>query len=352
MLPNIPAVGRIEVHNHPRGIDWIGTGWLIHDNVVVTNRHVAEIFGDSDGTGFLFRPGIDGTPMQARIDFLEEFDNSSSQEFPLFRILNLETGGGPDLAFLRIEPVSGQSLPRPVLVSTVPARPGEHVAVIGYPARDPFFPDQDLMKRIFHDRYDKKRFAPGLVTGTTADRVFHDCSTLGGNSAAVVILLNTGLAVALHFAGTLFRKNHAVPMDVVVSRLEGVLSGRSRPVSGTLPDDFADQTHPQSPVVAVPDAAAASGSPRYIEATIPIRVRLEIGDVISGAASAPVAATPARLPAMDVPTSDGTADPGNDDLIETIEARPEDYRDRVGYDASFTAGRRPVTAAGADEESP
>lgn len=236
MLPNIPAVGRIEVHSHPRGIDWIGTGWLIHDNVVVTNRHVAEIFGDSDGTGFLFRPGIDGTPMQARIDFLEEFDNSSSQEFPLFRILNLETGGGPDLAFLRIEPVSGQSLPRPVLVSTVPARPGEHVAVIGYPARDPFFPNQDLMKRIFHDRYDKKRFAPGLVTGTTADRVFHDCSTLGGNSAAVVILLNTGLAVALHFAGTLFRKNHAVPMDVVVSRLEGVLSGRSRPVSGTLPE--------------------------------------------------------------------------------------------------------------------
>ena len=46
---NIPGVGRIELANHPRGVLWLGTGWLLRDNIVVTNRHVAEVFGSSDG---------------------------------------------------------------------------------------------------------------------------------------------------------------------------------------------------------------------------------------------------------------------------------------------------------------
>ena len=78
---NIPAVGRIEIANHPRGVDWLGTGWVLQDNIVVTNRHVAEIFGQAGGDGFLFRSGFDGTRMRAAIDFLEEFDNQASLEF-------------------------------------------------------------------------------------------------------------------------------------------------------------------------------------------------------------------------------------------------------------------------------
>jgi endonuclease G len=121
LAPNIPAVGRIELANHPRGVEWIGTGWVIRDNIIVTNRHVAEIFGEADGDGFLFRPGFDSTPMKATIDFLEEFDSGSSLEFPLFKIVHIERGSGPDLAFLRIEPVSGQSLP--TRSSSPPPRP-------------------------------------------------------------------------------------------------------------------------------------------------------------------------------------------------------------------------------------
>ncbi len=68
--------------------------------------------------------------------------------------------------------------------------------MIGYPARDPYFPDPDVMDRIFNHRYDKKRLAPGLITGTAVDRLYHDCSTLGGNSGGVVV--NTrGEAVSL-----------------------------------------------------------------------------------------------------------------------------------------------------------
>jgi len=40
LLPAIRAVGRIELENNPR-FDWVGTGWLVRPDVIVTNRHVA-----------------------------------------------------------------------------------------------------------------------------------------------------------------------------------------------------------------------------------------------------------------------------------------------------------------------
>ncbi|HYC27654.1 MAG TPA: hypothetical protein VEB42_02545, partial [Chitinophagaceae bacterium] len=39
----IPSVGRIEFKSHPR-FKWGGTGWLIAENTIVTNRHVAVEF--------------------------------------------------------------------------------------------------------------------------------------------------------------------------------------------------------------------------------------------------------------------------------------------------------------------
>ena len=57
----IPSVGRIEVDNHPE-LTWVGTGWLIADDIVVTNRHVAaEFAGPSIAAGgarsFTFKRG-------------------------------------------------------------------------------------------------------------------------------------------------------------------------------------------------------------------------------------------------------------------------------------------------------
>ena len=319
LTPNIPAVGRIELANHPRRVEWLGTGWLIRENIIVTNRHVAEAFGESDGQGFVFRQGLDGTSMRAKIDFLEEFDNNSSREFPLFKIVHIERGGGPDLAFLRIEPVNGQTLPRPVTLSSIAAQTGDQVAVIGYPARDPFFPDQNLMDRIFNHRYDKKRLAPGLITGKSSGRVFHDCSTLGGNSGGEVVSLKTGHALALHFAGTLFAKNHAVPVDVVASRLDDVLRSVS---SGSRIAGGGSGEAPKSQPTVSP-----ANNPRVIEATIPIKVRIEIGDVIGSAPASVRMTSPAR--------HDFDADVPDDDLIEATEARPEDYRGRDGYKPKF-----------------
>src|SRR5688500_18755392 len=41
--PFIPLIGRIDVANHPSNFPYVGTGWLVDTDVVVTNRHVAEL---------------------------------------------------------------------------------------------------------------------------------------------------------------------------------------------------------------------------------------------------------------------------------------------------------------------
>jgi endonuclease G len=99
------AVGRIEVEGHD--LAWLGTGWLVRPDVVVTNRHVAAEFGRSDGTSFVFRQGIGGSQMNASIDFLEEIGSTKERTFRLNRILHIEDSNGPDLGVRAGHPDQG-----------------------------------------------------------------------------------------------------------------------------------------------------------------------------------------------------------------------------------------------------
>ena len=77
------AVGRIEVEGH--ALAWLGTGWLVSPDVIVTNRHVASEFGRQRGTSFLFKQGLNGREMSAAIDFIEEIDRSDTLTFRIER---------------------------------------------------------------------------------------------------------------------------------------------------------------------------------------------------------------------------------------------------------------------------
>ena len=217
------AVGRIEVAG-VRGAPFAGTGWLVDRNTVVTNRHVALAFGRRAGRRFTFRQRSRTRPMTAAIDFLEETGSSAELAFPIVDILHIEHERGPDIALLRIEQRRGADEPAdPIRLSTSRAGAEQQVAVIGYPARDSRVPDAQLMQSIFGDVYDKKRLAPGQITQAKRDVVYHDCSTLGGNSGSVVLDLATGEAVGLHFAGRFLEANYAVPASVIGERLEHVV---------------------------------------------------------------------------------------------------------------------------------
>jgi endonuclease G len=216
----IPAVGRIEVEEHPT-YDWVGTGWLVAENIVVTNRHVASVFAQRDGGSFKFRRNFHDKTMEGIIDFREEFSVDKQSEFKLIKVLYIEDENGPDIAFFQVEKQSGElSLVPPIKLSEEPVQQDMQVAVIGYPASDSRVTDPALMRRIFGDVFNVKRLAPGEIMKVENNSFLHDCSTLGGNSGSTVLDLSTGKAVGLHFAGQFFKGNYAVPANLIAERLQ------------------------------------------------------------------------------------------------------------------------------------
>lgn len=226
----IPSVGRVEVDNHPF-YSWIGTAWLVDDEIIVTNRHVALEFARDDSDKFVFRVGKDlRNQISPRVDFLEEFKVDDKLEFRLVQVLHIEPEPGPDMAFVKIERGSGdQKLATPIRLATATDKV-EYVAAIGYPARDSRVPDQRLVLSVFGDEvYDKKRLSPGTIKRITSDFIAHTCSTLGGNSGSVVVDLASGDAVGLHFGGLFLEENRAVPVRTIADRLKTIRSNGKRP---------------------------------------------------------------------------------------------------------------------------
>jgi len=313
----IRATGRIEVANHPR-FQWVGTGWLVDSEVVVTNRHVANEFARRRGDRFVFRSSF-GDTMSADIDFLEEFRRKESKTVRLVEVLHMEEEGGPDIAFLRVE--SSDQLAQPVRLSARAAKADDQVAVIGYPARDSRIPDQDLMFDIFGDVFDKKRLAPGQITGTAHGLLQHDCSTLGGNSGSVVLHLDSGEALGLHFAGRFLEANFAVPAALVKDRLDRLGRGEGRPTPAPPQPEDAAVTTPAPVQPPTPTSHTVAFS-------IPVKLQIEVGAPDFGSQS--VLLQTSLSAALPGPRRTSPAD----DIIET-EARPEDYADRAGYDPAF-----------------
>jgi endonuclease G len=178
------------------------------------------------------------------------------------------------------------------------------------------------MDEIFGNVYDKKRLAPGQLTGSDSTALRHDCSTLGGNSGSVVLSLRTGEAVGLHFAGRFLVSNFAVPSTVVADRLERVLSGRTRPgpVQPSVPD---------RPAPTIPQVAPAPRAETRLSVVVPLRVTVEVGN--------PYADGDDKRDRL----TNGSSTLETDDDVFT-EAVPADYRDRLGYEDSFLGDPLPM----------
>jgi hypothetical protein len=275
----IPCVGRVEVNNNAI-YNWAGTGWLIDSDVIVTNRHVASIFSQNR-EGFAFKMGFPTGLQTAKIDFLEEDRRDEALEFAVDSVLwmseNLESQ--PDVAFLRVNRVSrGTPMPPPIRLAAS-ASPGEIAITIGYPARVPDVPDQELVRQVFGDVYDKKRLAPGEILKVTDSEIEHDCSTLGGNSGSAVVSLATGEALGLHFAGLYMEANYAVPAP----KLRDLLSKlQSRSLPGMRAIEVSSHAAP-IPAAAMTTTTPSTGGGRTftLEDHVPIKVTLEVGGAVS-----------------------------------------------------------------------
>lgn len=208
----IKSVGRIEFKYHPRH-KWGGTGWLIAENIIITNRHVAALFAQKSAAGITFIRNPLGTFIEAFIDYNEENQSSNAAiESGVEEILYLADDGLPDISILKISPTYGKLEPIPIFMGQLKAK--SEIAVVGYPAYDPYrnpLKPADVT-RIFSDIFECKRLSPGLVLNELAgtDIFSHDATTLGGNSGSVVLDLKSGQAAGLHFSGVFHEENFAV----------------------------------------------------------------------------------------------------------------------------------------------
>jgi hypothetical protein len=208
---NLQSVGRIEVDGHP-DLEWIGTGFLVAPDVLMTNRHVAlEFTGPRADGRWGIRPG-----MKARIDFVEEIGGGRTAEVAIRALIGIH--GRYDMALFRVARPAGEDagFPAPLRLAARPNRPLENrnVYVVGYPAWDGRRNDPEPMLRLFGNIFNVKRLQPGTVMRHIAEQgIFtHDCSTLGGNSGSCVIDMDSHEVLGLHFGGRYREANQAVAL--------------------------------------------------------------------------------------------------------------------------------------------
>ena len=201
----ISCVGRIETSD--LSIPFIGTGFLVAEDIVFTSRHVAETFAVGIGDSEI---SLDPSK-QVWINFKAEQSSEQSDCSAITEVLFIHPYW--DVAALRVEK---RKTFLPLHFSPPAFRSA--CAVVGFPARD-MRNDSEIQDRIFAGMYNTKTLMPGRVCGyETVDSwgrdvrcITHDASTLGGTGGAPLIDVATGSVVGVNFAGRYLVANYAVP---------------------------------------------------------------------------------------------------------------------------------------------
>ena len=220
----IAAVGRVEVGFAAQ--PYVGTAWMVAPGIAITNRHVAVEFAGRQGRDYVMRSNPGGQRFIPRVDFREEYLDNRPLEVAVGRVLFIagDADSDPDLALMELTATNGRPLPDPIPLFDGEPVPGSVVVTIGYPAADSRNDAAD-QARLFGGIFDVKRLAPGLVVDRVNDISFtHDCTTLGGSSGSVVLDVETGAAVGLHFAGEYLSANYAVNAGAIADRVRRLRS--------------------------------------------------------------------------------------------------------------------------------
>jgi len=193
--PYLYSIGRIDIA--PK--EGIGTGFLVSDGVLATNKHVVDIL--SKGTGELEKG-------QAVVRFKFE-SGSTDDETPTDITGVIAIHDELDMALLKVQKQKFTKTRQPLTLDPEPADTGLPVVAIGYPfddsKRNPLF-----INALFSGRFGVKRAAPGEISSSGPNSIYHDCSTLGGNSGSPILSMKTAHVVGLHRDGYFLYRNEAV----------------------------------------------------------------------------------------------------------------------------------------------
>lgn len=345
----IPAVGRIELPSHP-SLPYGGTGFAVGSNLLMTNRHVAELFVLGLGVNRLvFIPGH-----SAGIDFLREHGSDASEFLEVKKIPMVHPYW--DMALLQVDRLPDGIVPLRLSVRHPEELVDREVAVIGYPAFDPRN-DATVQNRVFGGKYYVKRLQPGLLRGRASvssyqkavDAVTHDASTLGGNSGSCVVDVGSGEVIGLHFAGIYKKENYAVPA-FELSRDDKILAAGVEFTTADL--DPGGSPNPWQSYWVAADPAEEAGARTTASAgatataptkpllseqnaaiwTIPITVQIGLGEIQPVVADSALPTGPTPAVSVDI-----------ERMVEP--AHDENYASRPGYDENFLGHTVPMPAA-------
>ena len=202
--PLLYSVGRLD---RATGADTsVGTGFLVADELLLTNRHVVDSL--SHGTGILEEG-------QAVVRFQQEYGSpDTSPPVPVTGVTGVHET--LDMALLAVRLATPRvTLP---LDRSAPTS-GSTVAAVGYPMADPSSPL--FADAIYQNKYNVKRAALGELLAAESHRLLHDCSTLGGSSGSPLFSLESGGVIGLHYSGMFMYRNEAIPAKDISTFIDG-----------------------------------------------------------------------------------------------------------------------------------
>ncbi|MDT0353609.1 DNA/RNA non-specific endonuclease [Pseudonocardia charpentierae] len=327
VLRAISATGRVDLVGRP-GLPFGGTAWVAGPGLLMTNRHVAELFASGLGRHRLqFQSG-----RGAKLDLKAERGGGAPTLLDVRGVVMIHPYW--DMALLEVDGLPAAATPLSLSVRDPGDLSGLDVAVIGYPAFDPRN-DAMVQNEVFGGIYNVKRLQPGRIGerdsltsfGKTVSALTHDSSTLGGNSGSLVLDVQSGEVVALHFAGRYLKANYGVPAAELARDGRVVDAGvQFAGPTGSDPtpwDRYWTDTESPAAVVSSGDEPADA---RALTWTIPLEIQVRVGR--DGGPSLQVAApTPA-------------AAVGTEAMVEPV--HDGDLGSRSGYDDNFLGVEVPL----------
>lgn len=219
----LPSIGRIDIPGLA-SIPYAGTGVVVGEGLLMTNRHVAQLFVQGVGAGpnYLRFTSEYSPRLDPRYEVGEAEPGADGVLFEIVAPLLVHPHW--DVALLRVRPVGPRPLPPPLVLARHPPPQfgggfSPFIVVVGYPMLDGRN-NLAVQMSVFRQIFGRKRIMPGFLTGvkeittrwqSRLAAVTHDASTLGGNSGSAVLDPTTGLVLALHFGGEYLVTNYGVP---------------------------------------------------------------------------------------------------------------------------------------------
>jgi V8-like Glu-specific endopeptidase len=192
--PFLYSIGRIDLLPQQA----IGTGFLVSPDLLVTNKHVLNLL--SHGTNVLEEG-------QAIVRFRYEYGIPDKEVVAIVGVVAVHPS--LDIALLKLGEKDFTDERRPLVIDTTEVNTGHPVAAVGYPLDDPKR-NPLFIGPIFGNRFGVKRTAPGEVIGRASQAIFHDCTTLGGNSGSPILSMENAQLVGIHSDGMFMYRNEAV----------------------------------------------------------------------------------------------------------------------------------------------